>query len=85
MCSSRANAFTTRTPEMLSSASAVSSATRCCTSCSAGRESRLNRAAVSTTNGTGSSANAASHGFITNITLLASRIVRAFCVRKISP
>ncbi len=36
--SSRANAFTTRIPEMLSSASAVSSPMRCCTSCSAGRE-----------------------------------------------
>ncbi len=38
MCSSRANAFTTRIPETLSSASAVSSASRCWTSCSAGRE-----------------------------------------------
>src|SRR6266536_3457952 len=34
---SRANAFTTRTPETFSSASAVSSAIRCWTSCSAGR------------------------------------------------
>ena len=32
-----ANAFTTRTPPMFSSASAVSSAMRCCTSCDAGR------------------------------------------------
>ncbi len=38
---SRANALITRIPETLSSASAVSSAIRCWTSCSAGRESRL--------------------------------------------
>jgi hypothetical protein len=37
---SAANAFTTRTPETFSSTSAVSSAIRCCTSCSAGRERR---------------------------------------------
>ena len=85
MCSSRANAFTTRIPETLSSASAVSSASRCCTSWSAGRESRLNRMAVSTTKGTGSRARAASHGLITNITALASTIVSAFWVRKIRP
>ena len=36
MCSSRANAFTIRIPETLSSASAVSSAIRCWTSCTAG-------------------------------------------------
>src|SRR5437764_1234259 len=36
--SSCANALTTRTPEMFSSASAVSSAMRCCTSWSAGRD-----------------------------------------------
>ena len=46
MCCSRANAFTIRIPETLSSASAVSSAIRCWTSCTAGRESRLKRAAV---------------------------------------
>ena len=46
MCSSRANAFTIRIPETLSSASAVSSAIRCWTSCTAGRERRLNRAAA---------------------------------------
>ena len=62
MCSSRANALTIRTPEIPSSASAVSSAIRCWTSCTAGRESRLKRAAVKTTNGTGSSASAASGG-----------------------
>ena len=85
MCSSRANAFTTRIPETLSSASAVSSPIRCWTSCTAGRESRLKRAAVRTTIGTGSSASAASQGLITNITALASTIVSAFWVRKISP
>ena len=37
---SRANDFTTRTPEMFSSASAVSSAMRCCTSWIAGRARR---------------------------------------------
>ena len=37
---SAANAFTTRTPEMFSSTSAVTSAIRCWTSCSAGRERR---------------------------------------------
>ena len=37
---SAANAFTTRTPETFSSTSAVSSAIRCWTSCSAGRERR---------------------------------------------
>ena len=35
-----ANALTTRTPEMFSSASAVSSAIRCWTSCIAGRDWR---------------------------------------------
>ena len=85
MCSSRANAFTIRIPETLSSASAVSSAIRCCTSCSAGRESRLNRIAVKTTNGTGSNASAASQGLSANITAPASRIVSAFWVRKMSP
>ena len=40
-CSSRAKALTMRIPEMFSSASAVSSAIRCWTSCSAGRETRL--------------------------------------------
>ena len=35
-CSSRAKALTMRMPEMFSSASAVSSAIRCCTSCSGG-------------------------------------------------
>ena len=78
MCSSRANAFTTRIPDTPSSASAVSSATRCCTSCSAGRESLLNRIALITTNGTGASARTASHGLIAIITALASRIVSAF-------
>ena len=67
MCSSRANALTIRTPEMPSSASAVSSAIRCCTSWTAGRESRLKRAALSTTNGTGSSARTASSGLTMNI------------------
>ena len=85
MCSSRANAFTIRIPETLSSASAVSSAIRCWTSCTAGRESRLKRAAARTTNGTGSSASAASQGLIANMTMLASVIVSAFWVRKISP
>ncbi len=85
MCSSRANAFTTRIPETPSSASAVSSAIRCCTSCSAGRDSLLKRIALMTTNGTGASASSASHGSIAIITALASRIVRAFWVRKISP
>ena len=85
MWSSRANAFTIRIPETDSSASAVSSAIRCCTSWSAGRERRLNRIAVTTTNGTGSSASAASHGWIANITTDASSSVSAFWVRKISP
>ena len=85
MCSSRANAFTIRIPEMLSSASAVSSAIRCWTSWTAGRESRLKRIAPRTTNGTGSSASAASHGLIANMTTLASPIVSAFWVRKMSP
>ena len=53
---------------MLSSASAVSSAIRCWTSWTAGRERRLNLAAAMTTNGTGSSASAASQGLIANIT-----------------
>ena len=85
MCSSRANALTIRIPETLSSASAVSSAIRCWTSCTAGRESRLKRIAPSTTNGTGSSASAASQGLIANMTTLASMIVSAFWVRKMSP
>ena len=38
---SRANALTMRMPEMLSSAFAVTSPTRCWTSCSAGRLRRL--------------------------------------------
>ena len=41
MYSSRANALTMRIPEMFSSASAVSSAIRCWTSCRAGREVRV--------------------------------------------
>ena len=77
--------MTIRIPDTLSSASAVSSAIRCCTSWTAGRESRLNRIAVRTTNGTGISARIASHGLIAIITALASRIVSAFWVRKISP
>ncbi len=39
--SSRAKALTMRIPETFSSASAVSSAIRCWTSCWAGRETRL--------------------------------------------
>ena len=39
--SSRAKALTMRIPETFSSASAVSSAIRCWTSCRAGRETRL--------------------------------------------
>ncbi len=85
MCCSRANAFTIRIPETLSSASAVSSAIRCCTSCTAGRERRLKRAAVRTTKGTGSRASAASQGLIANMTAPASNSVSAFWVRKISP
>jgi hypothetical protein len=63
----------------------VSSAIRCCTSCTAGRESRLKRAAPRTTNGTGSRASTASQGLIAIITTLASAIVSAFWVRKMSP
>ena len=85
MWSSRAKALTIRIPETLSSASAVSSAIRCWTSCSAGRESRLKRIAEATTNGTGRSASAASIGCIANITAAASSSVSAFWVRKISP
>ena len=85
MCSSRANALTIRTPEIDSSTSAVSSASRCEISCTAGRERRLYRMAESTTNGTGASASAARSGLIANITMLDSARVSAFCVRKIRP
>ena len=51
-----------RIPETLSSASAVSSASRCWTSCRAGRESWLYREAVYTTNGAGVNAISASTG-----------------------
>ena len=45
----------------------------------------MKRAAARTTNGTGISASAASHGLSANMTTLASAIVSAFWVRKISP
>ncbi len=85
MWSSRANAFTIRIPDTDSSASAVSSAIRCWTSWSAGRERRLKRIAVTTTNGTGSSASAASPGWIANMTADARSSVSAFWVRKMRP
>ena len=59
---SRAKALTIRMPEMFSSASAVSSAIRCCTSCRAGRELRPYRIAATITSGTGASVIAASSG-----------------------
>ena len=82
---SAAKALTTRTPETFSSTSAVSSAMRCWTSCRAGRERCPNRAAISTTNGTGISDSAASSGCSRNIATAASTIVRPLCVMKMSP
>ena len=73
-----ANALTTRTPETFSSASAVSSAIRCCTSW----RRRPVRAAVARTptqitNGIGASATSASTGLTTSITAAAITIVSA--------
>ena len=83
--SSCANALTTRTPQMFSSASAVSSAIRCCTSCVAGRLRVPYRNATQTTNGVGASATAARRGSSAIITAAATRIVIADCAMKISP
>ena len=85
MWRSRANAFTIRIPEMLSSALAVTSPIRCCTSCSAGRLRRLYRVAVATRNGTGARASSASTGSRTNIATAANRIVSALWLTQISP
>ncbi len=82
---SAANALTTRTPETFSSTSAVSSASRCWTSCSAGRERRPYRAATKTTNGTGARLIAASGGLTMNIATADSRIVSADWIMKTSP
>ncbi len=82
---SRANAFTTRTPLTFSSTSAVSSAIRCWTSCSAGRAIRPYRAATNTTTGTGASEIAASPGSVRNMATAASTIVSPDWSMKISP
>jgi hypothetical protein len=80
-----ANAFTTRTPATFSSASAVSSAIRCCTSCEAGRFFFPYTNATQITNGVGASVTAASPGFTAIITPAAIRIVSADCAMKMSP
>ena len=85
MCRSRANALTILMPEMLSSAPAVTSPTRCCTSCSAGRFRRLYRVAVATRKGTGAKASSASTGSSTNIAVAAKRMVRALWLTQIRP
>ncbi len=77
--------MTTRTPEMFSSTSAVTSAIRCWTSCSAGRERRPYMTATTTTNGTGISASAASPGDSQNIAIAASTIVSPDCRMNTSP